>query len=69
VLFDKLSSDYGDKILFVKQIVYSGKEWKFYAKSKLQHSVFFYNQVKCVYVTCIILNSGMESTVFKKKSF
>eukprot|EP01119_Soliformovum_irregulare_P015179 TRINITY_DN4233_c0_g1_i1.p1 TRINITY_DN4233_c0_g1~~TRINITY_DN4233_c0_g1_i1.p1 ORF type:complete len:241 (-),score=38.41 TRINITY_DN4233_c0_g1_i1:542-1264(-) len=44
VLFDKLSSDYGDKILFVKQIVYTGKEWKFYAKGKLQHSVFFYNQ-------------------------
>jgi len=44
VLFDKLSSDYGDKILFVKQIVYTGKEWKFYAKGKLQHSIFFYNQ-------------------------
>jgi len=44
VLFDKLSSDYGDKILFVKQIVYTGKEWKFYNKGKLQHSVFFYNQ-------------------------
>eukprot|EP01118_Nematostelium_gracile_P010753 TRINITY_DN3749_c0_g2_i1.p1 TRINITY_DN3749_c0_g2~~TRINITY_DN3749_c0_g2_i1.p1 ORF type:complete len:166 (-),score=58.32 TRINITY_DN3749_c0_g2_i1:33-467(-) len=44
VLFDKLSSDYGDKIIFVKQIVYTGKEWKFYAKGKLQHSVFFYNQ-------------------------
>jgi len=44
VLFDKLSSDYADKILFVKQIVYTGKEWKFYAKGKLQHSVFFYNQ-------------------------
>jgi hypothetical protein len=45
VLFDKLASDYGDKITFVKQIVYSGKEWKFFAKGKLQHSVFFYNQV------------------------
>jgi len=44
VLFDKLSSDYADKILFVKQIVYTGKEWKFYVKGKLQHSVFFYNQ-------------------------
>jgi len=44
VLFDKLSSDYGDKIIFVKQIVYTGKEWKFYTKGKLQHSVFFYNQ-------------------------
>jgi len=44
VLFDKLASDYGDKVTFVKQIVYSGKEWKFFAKGKLQHSVFFYNQ-------------------------
>jgi len=44
VLFDKLSSDYGDKVLFVKQIAYAGKEWKFYSKGKLQHSVPFYNQ-------------------------
>jgi len=44
VLFDKLAADYAEKIIFVKQILYTGKEWKFYTKGKLQHSVFFYNQ-------------------------
>jgi BTB/POZ domain len=43
-LFDRLSAEFGHKLHFVKQIVYTGKEWKFFFGGRLLHSIFFYNQ-------------------------